>query len=158
MTATLALNPMQIRQWPDLAISKEAEDLSQLLSDVRDGSPSVTWSKRHWDLDTACAEAATPDWDGQGAKPVLEQTYRLASRFLAILPRNVPHPDVSIDPDGEVSMTWRRATKQFFSVSVGPNGRLSFAGIFGESNFHGTEYFLDEIPATVKAALIRVFS
>lgn len=110
------------------------------------------------ELADAASEAAIPNWDGYGAKPVDPLAYREAERFLAALPTTTPVPDVSVDPDGEVSISWNTEPDWVFSVSIGATGRLSYAGLFGTSKAHGTEWFITEIPQTVLGCITRLFA
>ena len=111
-----------------------------------------------FELVEAAQEAAVPDWDGYGARPIDARAYVQAERFFSTLPTTTPVPDVSIDPDGEVSISWNLAPDWVFSVSIGPTGRLSYAGLYGTSKAHGTEWFLNEIPEAVLDNLTRLFT
>ena len=102
--------------------------------------------------------ASTVNWDGYGAKPIDTGAYLQAERFFSALPTTTPVPDVSVDPDGEVALSWNLDPDWVFSVSVGKTGRLSYAGLFGTSKAYGTEWFLDEIPEAVLDGLERLFS
>lgn len=110
------------------------------------------------ELVEAAHEAAALNWDGYGAKPIDPLAYREARRFLATLPTTTPVPDVSVDPDGEVSISWNLEPDWVFSVSIGPSGRLSYAGLFGTSKVHGTEWFTNEIPESVLDGMTRLFA
>jgi hypothetical protein len=110
------------------------------------------------ELADAAQEAALPNWDGYGAKKIDPGAYRAAEKFLGTLPTTTPVPDVSVDPDGEVSISWNRDRDWVFSVSVGPNGRLSYAGLFGTSKAYGTEWFTNEIPEAVLDSITRLFA
>lgn len=103
-------------------------------------------------------EAAVPNWDGYGARSIDPRTYLQAERFLCALPTTTPVPDISIDPDGEVSVSWNLDSNWLFSVSIGPTGRLSYAGLFGNSKTYGTEWFLHEIPEVVLDNITRLFT
>lgn len=101
-------------------------------------------------------ESSDPDWDGRG---VALMTLSHALRFLDHVPAGYPAADVSVDPDGEISFEWYREPRRTFAVSVGPDGRLSYAGLFGDSRIRGSEaYFMDELPPEVHSSLRRVFS
>ena len=67
-------------------------------------------------------------------------------------------PDVSVDPDGEVAVSWNVDSNWIFSVSIGPTGRLSYAGLFGTGKAYGTEWFLNEIPEAVLDNITRLFT
>ena len=76
--------------------------------------------------------------------PVDVGTIRAATQFAYSLPRFGPIPEVSSDPDGEISFDWVGPSGEMFSVSVNKQNRLAYAGWFGEkSRVHGIEQ-LDE--------------
>ena len=101
----------------------------------------------------ACCSA---DWDGYGAAPVAFETYRNAEQFVHALPNGMPQPQVSIDPDGEISFEWYAAPNRVFSVSVGPDNELAYAGLFGASRTYGTEVFFDEVPEVILQNIKRL--
>jgi len=109
------------------------------------------------ELEEVASEAASPNWDGYGAQAVDPRTVQEAKRLLDALPTTTPVPEVSADPDGEVAISWNLDSSWVFSVSVGPSGRLSYAGLFGTSKAYGTEWFLDEIPEAILDNISRLF-
>jgi hypothetical protein len=116
-------------------------------------------TEQSWiELANAAHEAATPNWDGCGARQIDPLAYQEAEKFLNALPTTTPVPEVSVDPDGEVSVSWNVDSDWVFSVSIGPRGRLSYAGRFGTSKAYGTEWFTNEIPAPVLDSVARLFS
>ena len=110
------------------------------------------------ELSEVVEEASSPDWDGYGANPVDLLTTLSAVQFLRLLPRELPAPDVAAEPDGEVSFEWYRGPRKRFSISVGSCNQITYAGLFGGNEAHGTEYFLDELPETILGHLCRLFS
>ena len=101
-------------------------------------------------------EASTANWDGYGARPLDQRAYDQALRFIQALPTTTPIPDVSADPDGEVDVMWHFDPKKTFSVSIGPNGRLTYSGLFGDCQTYGTEWLSNEIPQPILLNLARV--
>ena len=101
------------------------------------------------ELDEILADCSGRGWDGYDSEPVDPLSVNEASRFLLALPANTPAPQVSVDPDGEVSMDWEGTPDTLFSVSIRGDGRLSYAGRFGIRRARGTEYLTDEIPRQV---------
>ncbi len=106
----------------------------------------------------AVLEASHPNWNGYGARMVQEHTYESALRFLRSLPKSVPPPEVSVEPDGEIAFDWHLEGVGTFSVSVGPSSVLNYAGLFGRNKVHGTEYWGDEIPKPIIDNLARLYS
>ena len=78
-----------------------------------------------------------------------------AIAFVAELAQGVRFPDAGVDPDGEISLEWR-VREDAFSVSISSEGRLSYAGLFGESDCHGTEWMGEQVPAQVLRQLDRL--
>lgn len=109
------------------------------------------------ELDAICREAATRDWDGEGALPVQEGAHRHAVTFVTELDADAPFPEVSVDPDGELSLSWY-VGNAVFSVSINQAGRLSYAGLLGASDCHGTEWMVDQVPTEVIRQLARLLS
>jgi hypothetical protein len=80
------------------------------------------------------------------------------ARWVAMqLPISVPPPQVEVDDDGEIAFEWYRDDHWNFSVSVGPRGTLSYAGLFGETTAYGTERISDEFPENISRNLVRLF-
>lgn len=110
------------------------------------------------ELNAVAAAAVMPGWDGYDAQPVDAGAYTKAARFLSLLPTLTPVPTISIDADGEVSMSWDLDRDWVFSVSVGRSGRLSYAGLLGESKAYGTEWLGSEIPRPLLENITRLYS
>lgn len=88
--------------------------------------------------------------------PVDIETVRAATRFAYSLPRFVPLPEVSADPDGEISFDWARPSGEMFSVSVNKQNRLAYAGWFGEgSRVHGIEQMADGCPQEIVRGIAK---
>lgn len=82
--------------------------------------------------------------------PVDQDTALAAMRFAYSLPRFGPLPEVSADPDGEISFDWAAPSGEMFSVSVNKQNRLAYAGWFGErSRVHGIEQLADGCPQQI---------
>lgn len=109
-------------------------------------------------LDNLCSEATEENWDGEGALPVQHGAREKAIAFVRALPMGTPLPECSIDPDGEISLGWHGPNDYVFSVSVGRTGRLSYAGLFGNSDGYGTEWFTGTAPAEITVHLARLLS
>jgi len=73
-----------------------------------------------------------------------------ALAFARLLPRGLPIPEVAPDPDGEIAFDWIGRSGNMFSVSIGPDGRISYAGRFGDkSKTHGTEQLSEILPREI---------
>lgn len=98
-------------------------------------------------------EASRKGWDGYGAEPLSADAYDFAKMFIKALPTTAPLPEVSADPDGEVSLDWSFGSRRALTVSVGPTGRCTFAWMLGQRSNRGTDWIEDEIPASIAFAL-----
>jgi hypothetical protein len=82
--------------------------------------------------------------------PVTDQTAWKAVAFARLLPRGLPIPEVAPDPDGEIAFDWIGRSGKMFSVSISPDGRISYAGRFGDkSKTHGTEQLSEILPREI---------
>ena len=109
-------------------------------------------------LRNAIAECSEDDWDGYGAKRIDGKSYEESLRFLDILPGTIPTPEVAVDPDGMVAFEWHEEPRWVFSVSFETNGAIAYAGLFGNSKTHGTEYFGQALPQSILDSIRRVYS
>ncbi len=129
--------------------------VERLLDSISLGKPLQDTSRQLYEVLEQCGRS---DWDGYGAKPVLFDSYERARRFIRSLPFGIPVPEVSAEPDGEITLEWFVAPTRVFSVSVGRDNELNYAGLFGASRTYGTEVFHDEIPEVVLSHIKRVVS
>lgn len=129
--------------------------VERLLDSVALGKPLQDASRQLYQVLEQCGRS---NWDGYGAQPVLFDSYEKAKRFVRSLPFGIPVPEVSAEPDGEITLEWFAAPTRVFSVSVGPDNELNYAGLFGASRTYGTEVFHDEIPEVVLSHIKRVVS
>jgi hypothetical protein len=147
----------------DRGVSEEAKEIRTRVEHVlEDLLQSVSLGGWYRDAVSAlyhiASQSSVPNWDGYGAMQVSPLAVAQAFRFLRTLPSTLQTPDLSVDPDGEISFEWYLEPRRVFSISVGPHGELSYAGLFGRSDAHGTEYFGDELPKPIMDNLSRLFS
>lgn len=103
-------------------------------------------------------ECQSPNWDGQGAAPVIDQTYRISYRFLEALPLGTPAPTVGAEPDGHLTFEWYRSARRTLSLSISPESDLHYAALLGASKAYGTEPFYGEVPKVVLELIARVMT
>lgn len=92
-------------------------------------------------LQELAAECAEDDWDGYGAEAVSESVVIRAEAFIRALPENIPSPELSAEPDGEVSFDWLPSRTKTFSLSVNAGNRVAYAWIDGANRGHTVEMF-----------------
>lgn len=103
-------------------------------------------------------ECREPNWDGYGAQPVCDETYRLACEFLTALPRDTPAPSVSAEPDGHLTVEWYQSPERTLSVSISADGNLHFAALLGLTKAYGTEPFVGQVPKIISDLINRVMA
>ena len=91
-------------------------------------------------------ECQQPGWDGYGALPVEQATLTAAYCVIDTLPYGFPLPTIGADPDGQLTLEWRKAPRRILSVSVDPDGYLHYAGLFGANKRFGTLEFFATTP------------
>ncbi|MEX0828664.1 MAG: hypothetical protein WD032_00290 [Nitrospirales bacterium] len=101
-------------------------------------------------------ECREPNWDGYGAQPVCNETYRLACEFLTAFPGDTPAPSVGAEPDGHLTVEWYRSPERTLSVSISADGNLHFAALLGVTKAYGTEPFVGEVPKIISDLIHRV--
>lgn len=145
----------------DRGVSESAKDLRTYEMDLlQDCSQSVLIGTKDslFELQEVLEECSRPNWDGYGASPVDFESFFEADRFIQALPTSIPEPEVSVDPDGEISLEWHKEPMWVFSISIGARSEITYAGLFGLNKMNGREYFGDEIPKTIIDNLDRLFS
>lgn len=99
-------------------------------------------------------EAARPNWDGEGAKPISANSRNAASVFLELLPFRLMEPDVAADPDDSFSFVWDRGRGHVLNVQVGRDYHLYFASISPISGRNrGSTSIGSYLPSTLLAVL-----
>ena len=156
--------PMSLGVWIDSGFQgSEARTLHETLEktteeDSQRDHRSVIFGQRYWALAEAYQEALEDNWDGYGAMAANIEAYKPASFFLDLLPSSAPHPEIAIDPDGEVSFDWHFGPRANFSVSINSTGQLSYAGLYGQNSSYGTESITNRLPRAILDNLARLYS
>jgi hypothetical protein len=102
-----------------------------------------------------CSEA---NWDGYGAEPVTQDSYRNAYLLLEALPAGYPMPVASAEPDGQLTLEWYRSPMHTLSVSVSATGELHYAALIGPAKAYGTEFLFGCLPKALSDILGRIYS
>lgn len=87
------------------------------------------------------AECGEEDWDGHGARPIDFLAVEQVKRFLRTLPDRIPLPEISVEPDGSLSLDWIHSQSRLFSVSVTGRNRLAYAWLDGTDSGHAVARF-----------------
>ena len=105
--------------------------------------------------------SSSPNWDGEGATPIADLTLRLTEMVVAalfrLLPKGTPSPDLIPEPDGEICVSWTVDLTHIFSLSIGAQGKINFAGQFGnEGSVHGWQPIDAKSSLAIEASLADV--
>ena len=152
-----------IMSFSDVAVGKDSENLLASYERVIGGLETTETIRSkvqiRMDLNKILAECSFQNWDGEGALAISEDVYIEALRFIKNLPTYVdlPLPEINPDNDGELSLEWYRNKRQVFVVSISGKNRITYAGLFGTNDIHGTEFFGESIPPIVLINLQRLF-
>jgi hypothetical protein len=108
------------------------------------------------DLFTTAEECKAANWDGHGAAPVSDDSYRAAYKFLEALPLGAIPPSVGVEPDGEMTLEWYHSPRRTLSISFSKNGEIHYAALLGASKAYGTEPFFGDVPKIITDLISRV--
>jgi len=159
MTTAIAL-PISAFQQINFGLSEEAGEIRRLITDASEfpGSITIGEPKRVAKdaLKAVYTVVQTENWDGEGAARVEPSTFDYAKQFLDALPSSIPVPEIVADIDGEILFEWNQCRRQNLSVSVGRDGTLTYAGLFGYRKKHGVEYIQEGLPMDIADCLKRL--
>ena len=78
-------------------------------------------------------------------------------KLIALIPDDVPMPDIATDIDGyDPLIEWYRGKRKVFSISVSDEGKLSYAGLDGQEKVIGTAKLSDKLPQEIMDWIRRV--
>lgn len=122
-------------------------------------NPTITWQRKDllaFKIEEIFSECRDLNWDGNNADPISNSVVNLAKKIVSLIPSYLPAADLSPEADGEIALEWQK-NDRLFSVSIGENNQLSFAGIFGqEGKIHGNERYNNELPSAILDGIKRV--
>jgi hypothetical protein len=102
--------------------------------------------------------ASHKSWDGEGSEPMHASTYANARAFILGLPAELPEPDISVYPAGEVAFEWLLSPSYVATVTLSSHGVIHYAGLFGDNKTFGTESFTNGVPEAVVNTVSRVYA
>lgn len=110
------------------------------------------------ELEQVYADCQEQGWDGYGALPITEATYRLTRKFMDALPLGLSAPAFGAEPDGQLTVEWYSSPRRILSISVSAEGELHYAALVGSSKAYGTEPFFGEVSRAIVDLIRRVTS
>lgn len=108
------------------------------------------------EVDEVAEEAGQENWDGEGGRAVSPETVSIAKEVAELLPQGLPKPDINATAHGEVDFDWTIGRGLAFTMSVGPEGDIAFAGLFRGAKLSGTEPWKGVLPGFVRRCLERL--
>jgi len=137
-------------EFPEVHDAWRLKDLEMRLIELeriaeRFGSVVVTAARDDAWLENARAEllglardAATENWDGEGAVAVKPESWQEATELLKRLEKVTPCPELGIGRKGQVTLDWWGPAGQALSAEVYEDGRVIFAAKFEDGTSRGT--------------------
>ena len=78
-------------------------------------------------LDEIERTAMDPNWDGDHAAPVTDETLAVARKVAEGLPPLLPAPDVYPNPNGRIEFDWALENETVFTLTVGPERDIAMS-------------------------------
>ena len=110
-------------------------------------------------LTDAVRNCGVDDWDGEGAFAVSNAVVANAENFIRALPPKLQPPEISVHPDGTISLDWLPAQHRMFSLSVGESNRIAFAWLDGADSGQAVATFEGaSIPPVIVEGVERIIN
>lgn len=139
------------------ASSSESDTVRQEIKDAKRHYRAAAISLQST-LEEVVITCSRPDWDGYGARPISQAVHVQARAFLDALPMWLPAPDIVPESDGEIAIEWDVESNRIFSVSIGADGTLNYAGLLGDGvERHGVENFDEVVPTVIIQAIEELY-
>lgn len=159
---SITVNTSPCAYYVSSGVSESAVEIQEATMNLKfDFARSVTFgehiAKMLDSLIIACEEYSRENWDGYNAKAINMESYRNAVNFALSLPFNIPNPDIYVAPNGEVTFEWYEGKRKIFTISIGKENELTFAGLYGASKEYGVEYIIQDIPESILERINKLY-
>jgi len=105
-----------------------------------------------------CRDCSREDWDGYDAVPVPLSAFVEAVKVLNLLPLDLPLPGIGPEPGGEIALEWYKGKGNIFSIGIGGDETITYAGLFGHGEeICGVEDFKNELPPVIIQNIRRLY-
>lgn len=101
-------------------------------------------------------QAGEEDWDGEGAAALSNDTITKACALVDLFPSYASGAEISASPHGEIDFDWHLDNGAMLTISVGPEGDIAFAWLYGESVLNGKEPWTGQLPQFVLCSFERL--
>lgn len=152
---------LQAASYGGNAVSDEATRVRESLIDISrnaESSRALFGSKADLlnSLELLHVECAKANWDCYGAEPVSVVALSRVRLFIRSLPDGFPLPELSVEPDGAVSLDWMPSNNRTLSVSLGESVRVPYAWVDGTDCGHAVAKIVDEaVPSRILTEIQR---
>ena len=82
-------------------------------------------------------------WDGYDATPVSIPAILRTIQFVRSHSGELPIPEVTPEPDGEVSLDWLGREGQSLSLSIGESDKITYAHVLKNNSLYGVMSFAE---------------
>jgi hypothetical protein len=121
---------------------------NQIYEKQQDSASSIIGSLKDIILEIL-HECSTGDWDNYNAEPISSKVVHEAFKFIELLPIDINMPDVIPEPSGCIALQWQKSKAHLLSLTITPEGMVSYAFIFGKSEGCGHIQFFDDLPKII---------
>lgn len=159
--AVLTINPTIRRAAPtDPAVSEAAHRLRRSAEDVARSATSVLLDSSRYEAQKVLLElfkeCSEPNWDGYGAVPPSIEGLRRAWNLLEWLPADIPAPQTSIHPDGEIALEWTGPEEAILTATLSHDPWIKWAAIIHGERLYGRIPYADSLPARLHRMVSEV--
>ena len=138
------------------AVSEVARRFQDLIAGLRSNEQTQSLAGRAVQFEARLRAALDELVIDEDQRAVPTAAVRLVSRLVRGLPASLPLPDVSIDPDGAISLDWMPSRTRLFSISVDDSDRLAYAWVNGSDRGHGVVRLSGPIPRPLLSQLMEL--
>ncbi|MBL4868723.1 MAG: hypothetical protein JKY67_20360 [Pseudomonadales bacterium] len=141
--------------------SEESKYVEQLVEDFAcDASQANSINTKEKVIDELkqlYVDRSSPNWDAYDAAPLKAGALMNAVKFIQALKSVYPLPEISADPDGDISLEWIKKDK-ILSLSLGCTNIICYAAIYGENKkSDGVEIFDGDITEDLEYLVKRIY-
>ena len=97
------------------------------------------------ELSDILQECSSPDWDGYDAKPIDRTSVRYVCQFLGKLPSDISYPELSAEPNGDLTMVWFKRNYHLI-IGIDNTGQIAWGGTSPRGRIYGDAKFGSDIP------------
>lgn len=128
-----------VNTFSNSGISKPANDLNKFAENVMGHFLNVSYNLRKYDpvyseIMEVIVENCKPGWDGHDAKALSVSLLPKALKLSKKLDQFNTLPEITPEPDGEIALEWFGNDGSTFSISIGKDNKLRYAGLFPHNN------------------------